>query len=359
MPGRVSKDITSKSSAHEISPVKYFISVIAALLIIETLVMVVIHRFLPPQPLMVEAFIDSFLLAFVLFPFLYVFVFSPLLHIITEQKLTEARLRASELELCESSQKLRILFQAAPVAIFVLDRAAHVTMWNGAAERIFGWTAEEIIGKHYPLMPPHAGEEFAASFQKLLAGETLPCQEVQRLRKDGSMVDVSLYLSPLFNAQDKVYATLGIAMDISSRKEAEVALVETKEKYRRLVDFSPYGIAIHDGERFLFSNDACAAMLGGETPDDIVGRPVMDFVYPDAREEGEKYIEEIISQGKIFPRLETKFIRMDGKVVDVEIAAIPFTLKNKRVVHLIATDISDRKLAEQQHRVSCWKRMFW
>lgn len=452
----------------EISPIKCLVTVIVAILIAQTLVMALIHLFFLEQPLLVETIIDGVLLVIILFPFLYLFLLNPLLQTITEQKLTEQQLRASqqewedtfntissvitvhdaefniikanraaeifldlpaqggtgikchacfhgsevppegcpscralklgvevaaefyephlnaylevraipkfdsnnrqagliqvarnitgrkqmELSLHESSQKLKILFQAAPVAIFVLDTEANVTMWNTAAEQIFGWTAEEVVGKPYPLVPPDAWKELSERFKKLLSGDTLSGAELKRLRKDGSLVDVSLFLSPLRNAQDEVCAAIGVAMDISSRKQAQDALVETKERYRCLVEYSPYGIAIHDGERFMFVNDAGSTMLGAETPETLIGMPVMDFIHPDEREAGKKCIEEVLSQGRIFSRFEMKVVRLDGEVADFEMAAIPFVFQNIAAVHLIATDVSDRKLAEEKLRVS-------
>ncbi len=220
MAGSISKDVTSKPSEQELSPVRYFIIVITAILITETVVMIAMHLFLPPQPLVVEAFIDAFLLSFIIFPFLFIFVFNPLLHIITEHKLTEQRLRASQ------------------------------------------------------------------------------------------------------------------------------------EKYRSLVEFSPYGIAIHDGEHFMFVNSSGAAMLGAETPDAVIGKAVADFVHPEARGAAKTYIEEILTHGSVFTRLEMKVVRLDGEVTDVEMAAIPFPYQDKMVVHLIANDISDRKRSEEQVRLS-------
>jgi PAS domain-containing protein len=133
MLGSISRDITSPPPKHEVLPVRYFVAVIAAISIAESLVMVAIHLVLPPQPLVVETILDCFLLAFLLFPFLYIYILNPLLHTITEQKLTEERLRASE-------QEWEDTFNTISSAITIHDRSFNIVKSNRRAEQLLGLT---------------------------------------------------------------------------------------------------------------------------------------------------------------------------------------------------------------------------
>ncbi len=139
---------------------------------------------------------------------------------------------------------------------------------------------------------------------------------------------------------------------LTEKHLAECDLRDTKVRYQSLVEFSPYGIAIHDGERFLFINSAGATMVGAEGQDEVIGRNVADFIHPDEQEAAKTYVEEILNHDSVFPKLQMKVVRLDGKVVDVEMAAMPFTSKNERAVYLIANDVSERKRAEEQLRLS-------
>ncbi len=146
-----------------------------------------------------------------------------------------ARSRAEE-GLREKEEALEALVQASPQPIVVLDREARVEMWNAAAERVFGWRAEEVVGRLYPLLTEEALAEFDVNFPRLLAGEVITGQEIRRQRKDGSFVDLSLNTAPLYDSQGRVRRVMGILVDISARKRGEEALKASEQRYRAVVE---------------------------------------------------------------------------------------------------------------------------
>src|SRR2546430_1856150 len=118
-------------------------------------------------------------------------------------------------ELRASRQDLAALFAASPVPIISLDAGLIVRAWNAAAERTFGWRAEEVIGRPSPAIPSDLAAQFEALAARSLAGETLHDVEVQRLRKDGSRIDVSSSLAPLRGADGQTNGFVSIAADIT------------------------------------------------------------------------------------------------------------------------------------------------
>ncbi len=125
-------------------------------------------------------------------------------------------------------------------AIISYDLADKVTSWNGGAERLFGYTADEILGQPITtLIPPHQRGEALAAFQRLQSGERVAHYETVRRRKDGSLVDVSLTLSALRDAQGRMIGASKIVRDITEatmvRHRQDLLLGEMRHRIRNLV----------------------------------------------------------------------------------------------------------------------------
>jgi PAS domain S-box-containing protein len=134
------------------------------------------------------------------------------------------RKRAEE-ELWETNHRLQALIQSAPVAIDILDPEGNVQLWNPAAEQLFGWSEQEVKGRPLPIVPQEKWNEFQGFLQPILREEkAYTGLETQRMRKDGSVIDVSLSAAPLRNAKGEIIGAMGILSDISDRKRAEQAL---------------------------------------------------------------------------------------------------------------------------------------
>ncbi len=138
---------------------------------------------------------------------------------ITERKRAEETLR-------DATQKLQALVQASPLAINVVDRNGNIRMWNPACERIFGWSAEEALGQPNPTVPEERQEESRCMVKDSFEGKVFTNLEVQRRRKDGALIDVSLSTAPLFDAGHNLIASMGIVADITERKRVEKELAD-------------------------------------------------------------------------------------------------------------------------------------
>lgn len=113
------------------------------------------------------------------------------------------------------------IIRSSPFAIYTRDRYGIVTAWNPAAEKLFGWRAEQIVGKPLLSVPTGRERETKELRDRVLAGESIIGLEVQRQRKDGTLFDLSTTLAPLRDASGEVTGYLAIASDISERKAAE------------------------------------------------------------------------------------------------------------------------------------------
>ncbi|HEX8179170.1 MAG TPA: EAL domain-containing protein [Pyrinomonadaceae bacterium] len=132
------------------------------------------------------------------------------------------RQRTSELH--KSNQTLRTLIEAAPLAIFALDDAARLTMWNPAAARIFGWTQREVLGSVLPIVARAEVVPPPAWLAAALRHEPVIDAEARVQRKDGTELDVSIWTGTLADEAGKVIGTVVVMADITERKQAEARI---------------------------------------------------------------------------------------------------------------------------------------
>lgn len=133
---------------------------------------------------------------------------------ITEHKLVEAKL-------CETNQVLQGLIKAVPLAVVGVDSNALVTVWNSAAERVFGWKESEVVGELLPIVPSDENVDFYAMFQSELAGEAQVARECRRRRKDGSSIDVCIWTAPMRDAEGLTSGSIQIVSQISEANGRE------------------------------------------------------------------------------------------------------------------------------------------
>lgn len=136
----------------------------------------------------------------------------------------------AEEDLLRTNQALRALVEASPLAIMVVDRDGTVRVWSPAAERIFGWSRREVLGRVLPIFPADGEAERESNFRAAFEGQPLSGVEAVRLRKDGSLIDVAIWTSLLRGPQDEPESVLAVIADIGDRKRAEKALLRHTEE---------------------------------------------------------------------------------------------------------------------------------
>jgi PAS domain S-box-containing protein len=146
-----------------------------------------------------------------------------------ERSQVEAALRESD----ERSRQLASIVESSDDSIISEDLDGIITTWNKGAEGLFGYTAEEVIGKPVTILMPHQDEELAI-LERIRRGERTEHYETVRRCKHGSLVDVSLSVSPIKNAQGKIIGAAKIARDITERKrsEAQIAILAREAEHR-------------------------------------------------------------------------------------------------------------------------------
>jgi PAS domain S-box-containing protein len=270
-----------------------------------------------------------------------------------EMELDEA-LRARQASETEA-RRLAAIVESSDDAIISKDLNGIIRSWNKGAERVFGYTGEEVIG--HPIMiliPADRQIEEQEILECIRSGQRVEHFETVRRCKDGRTIDISLTISPIKNDQGKIIGASKIARDITDSKESE-------ERLRRALEFDETvmlsmgeGLYTLDSEgRVTFMNPA-AQRLFGWTLTEMLGRK-MHVVTHHSRPDGSPFPVEqcaglnVLKEGKMLSEHEDAFIRKDGSFFNVVYSSSPLR-GNGKVTGLVVVfrDISDRKQAEAE-----------
>jgi len=153
---------------------------------------------------------------------------------ITDRVLYHEEILSLYKEVAQTKEYLESLIENSADAIVTSDLDGNITSWNYAAERTFGYTADEVTGKFLPFVPEFLVEAEKESIGKIKKGETLKDIETLRQRKDGTIIEASLTLSPIKDTAGEVIGISGITRDISERKRVEKELIRRNQELSRL-----------------------------------------------------------------------------------------------------------------------------
>ncbi|UCB48618.1 MAG: PAS domain S-box protein [Deltaproteobacteria bacterium] len=131
-------------------------------------------------------------------------------------------------------------------------------------------------------------------------------------------------------------------------KKSEMALRESEERYRRLVELSFDAIVIHARGQIVFVNSSAAELLGATKPEQLIGKSILDLVHPDRRAAVSDRVRQVLEEGKPVPPVEEKLVRLDRMPIDVEVLGIPILYQDQPAVQVVFRDITERKKTEAQ-----------
>jgi PAS domain S-box-containing protein len=256
------------------------------------------------------------------------------------------------------AQHLAAIVESSDDAIISKDLNGIIQTWNRGAERVFGYTADEVIGQPVTiLIPVDRIDEEPGILARIRRGERIDHYETVRKHKDGSLIDISLTVSPMRDENGRVTGASKIARDISERRRAENTVRESERKLQELFSSLPAAIYTTDaGGRITYYNDAAVA-LAGRTP--TLGSDewcvTWKLYWPDGTPlRQEEYPMAIaLKEGRTIRNAEVIAERPDG--TRVPFIPYPTLLRDVRgkVVGAInmLVDISERRQAETQQRM--------
>ena len=256
-------------------------------------------------------------------------------------------------QLDEDRAFLAAIVESSLDAIATITLRGEITSWNKSAERMYGYHAEEVIGRHISLIAPmdRAGE-VGASLEELEQGHRVNQYETVRLRKDGKRIEVSLTVSPVRDSTGTIIGTSGISRDITERNRTERVLREFEAKYHELYENTPMFAAVRTDGIIVDCNRALAATTG-YTKQELIGRHLFDIYYPDSLSHKKEAMRSFVETGSV-RGAELQLARKDGGNVDVTVNVSSMRDEHGNILYsrAIARDITDQKRAEEALRES-------
>ena len=149
------------------------------------------------------------------------------------------------------------------------------------------------------------------------------------------------------NAEGETYRIAGIAVDITVPKQMEAQIRASELRHRALVELSPHAIFVNCGDKIVFTNLACAKLLGAIAPSQLFGKTVLEFIHPESRAQIQQRMTNLRDTNQSVPLTEARFVGLGGSIIDVEVAAAPIVFEGKPAIQVIATDIRTRKDLER------------
>ena len=254
-------------------------------------------------------------------------------------------------EKVEKIQLLANVVESSDDAIITKTLDGNITTWNKGAELLYGYSAEEVIGKNISILaPPSLKSEINQLIKKIKDGKRVFHYDTIRIDKDAKQVDVSITMSPIFDNSGNLVGISTIARDITKQKKSEIALKESEEKFHEVFNNANDMIGLNlikdDGlpGKFIEVNEIGIERLG-YSRDEFLNMTPADIVAPEKRSEMPQNALKLSEKGHA--NFEIIHQTKDGKKIPVEINNHIFQLNGKKVALAISRDITERKQTEE------------
>jgi diguanylate cyclase (GGDEF)-like protein/PAS domain S-box-containing protein len=248
----------------------------------------------------------------------------------------------------DSELRMRALIQAIPDLVWLKDTEGVYLSCNARFEQFFGVLEGAIVGKtDYDFVAKELVDFFRKNDQVAMAkGGPSRNEEWVTFASDGHRELLETTKTPVRDAKGNVIGVLGIGHDITERNRNELALVESEDRFRTVFEISLDAIVLHRNGKLLFVNPAAVQMFGAKSAQELLDKPIRDLIHPDSYKLVLERVKAATEHGIAGPRLEEKYIKLDGTVFDVEAQGQPIFLSGQPAVLATLRDITERKAME-------------
>jgi PAS domain S-box-containing protein len=233
-------------------------------------------------------------------------------------------------------------------AIITQELDGTITAWNKGAERLFGYSSSEAVGKHIRLIvPQQRRDEMYVFLERIGRGETIEHRETRRLHKDGHEVDVSLTINPLRSSAGWIIGAYKIARDITETKLAQKALSQEIEERQRIFETSQDLILVTDTAGNFVQVSPSAFAILGYRPDEMIGHSAVEFIHPDDLDPTRQEMRAA-RRGQQMRSFEARYPHKDGHTVVLNWMGT--WSEPARRHFFIGRDVTEQRAAETQLR---------
>ncbi len=253
----------------------------------------------------------------------------------------------------ENEALLAAIVRSSDDAIYSGDREGTIVTWNPGAERLYGYTAEEMIGRSFSVLyPPDSDDARRRIIEDVWRGMPPRQLVTLRRRKDGTLIPVEITISPLRDSAGNVIGAASISHDVSERRLAEEALAASEAKFRGYFELPLVGIGVTSADkRWVEVNDRMCEMLG-YSREELVATDWAGVTHPDDMATSLAPFERLRTGETDGYTIEKRFVRKDGRVIWVSLAVRAIRRPDGTLdsVCTVFQDVTERHAAEQRIR---------
>lgn len=261
----------------------------------------------------------------------------------------EEKVRERTATLREINSKLELVLSSSPLPILGADAGGRITNWNKAAERLFGWTEKEAIGKVCPTVPPEEMEDYLQMIRRAMQGEASAGLVRYRRKASGSIITCSIHAASQRNSVGEPMGVTITLEDMTERGRAEEALRKSEEQFRLISENVADMIAVLDPEgKRIYNSPSYKPILGD--PESLRGTDSFQEIHPEDRERIRQTFRETVKTGTGW-RADYRFILRDGSIrfIESQGSAVRDDQGNVSQVIVVSRDITEKKKLEQQY----------
>ncbi|NEO53342.1 MAG: PAS domain S-box protein [Okeania sp. SIO3B5] len=269
--------------------------------------------------------------------------------------LDTTELKKTEVALRQSKEKLRYFFEKSPLAAIEWDADFHVIDWNHTAEKIFGYSKAEVLGKsvsEFHLVPPSAQDDVAQVIQQLLAGTGGTFSINENITKTGEIIVCEWHNVAFHNETHQVISAFTLAHDVTERQKIQSELVQQRQLLRTIVDTLPQAIFWKDRNSiYKGCNSTFIREINHKPCSEIVGNTDYSFALSEEEARLEQQSDrEIMHSGKPQMHLVEQRQLPNGEQVWLDICKVPLVDEDGRIFGILGTyaNITERKRVEEQ-----------
>ncbi len=272
-----------------------------------------------------------------------------------QERTAELRQKSRDLEVQTAErERLAAIAESSDDAIISQDLSGVIASWNLAAERMFGYSGSEMVGKPMTVViPPDRMEEDSRILAQIIRGEIVDHFETVRIGKDGTSIDVSVTASPIKDRDGKIAGASKIARNITDRKRAEAAARASEERFQALEQNAWDAVHLLSAEGVILYESASVVRVLGYHPEELVGHNSFEMIHPDDLETVGNRFAPLASTPGLTLTTEVRVRHKDGSWRWMDCVAT--NLLEHPAVRAIAVnyrDVTARKQAEAEIRQS-------
>lgn len=241
-------------------------------------------------------------------------------------------------------------------AILTKDLEGKIITWNLSAEKLYGYSANEIIGKNVSIiLPEDRKNEMEIASNAVMRGDKFENYQTRRRRKDGILIDVSVTISPIKNSKGEIVLFSSIVKDLTAQKNAERKLKIAEKRREAILSVALDAIISINTDSVIIELNKSAETMFCYTRDEMLGKTLTETIIPEryrlSHQEGMKHFFTTGESVVLNNRIEIEAMRKGGEEFPIELAIIPLDFDGETLFTGYIRDITERKASEIKEKI--------